>query len=82
MYPHRTRERAGHKKEPCYLIVQSLLVKGGTELFCTEVKCYESDFSPLINKYGVEGYEAKCIPESENDYLIEVVFLSLKNTFR
>lgn len=63
-------------------MVQSLLVKGGTELFCTEVKCYRSDFSPLINKRGVEGYEAKCIPESENDCLIEVFLLFLKSTFR
>lgn len=63
-------------------MVQHLLVKGDTKLFCTEVKCYKSDFSPLINKHWVEGYEAKCLPESENDCLIEVVFLSLKNTSR
>lgn len=62
--------------------MQSLLIGSGTELFCTEVKCYGSYFSPIINKQRVEGYEAKCIPEFKNDCLIEIVFLSLKKTFR
>lgn len=62
--------------------MRALLVGGDTELFGTEVKCYGSYFSPLINKHRVEGCEAKCILESENDCLIEVVFLSLKNTIK
>lgn len=56
---------AAYKKEPCYLIVQSLLVRDGTELFCTEVKYYGGYFSPIINKHRVKGYEAKRISESE-----------------